>query len=77
MKNGDKNGEKPPLKAKYREIDNPIYRVLLKAIDMKLIYRWQDRARAYEVLDLFVSELRDVVADYIITQSSHRSVDNK
>ena len=55
-----KNGEKPPLKATYRESDNPIDRVLLKAMDMSLIYRWQDRARAYDVHDLFVTELRDV-----------------
>ncbi len=71
MKNGDKNGEKPPLKAKYREIDNPIYRVLLKAMDMSLIYRWQDRARAYEVRDLFVSELRNV-EDYYTFKSQVR-----
>ena len=66
-----KNGEKPPLKAKYRESDNPIYRVLLKAMDMSLIYRWQDRARAYEVRDLFVSELRNV-EDYYTFKSQVR-----
>ena len=66
-----KNGEKSPLKAKYKESDNPIYRVLLKAMDISLIYRWQDRARAYEVRDLFVSELRDVT-DYYAVKSQLR-----
>ena len=66
-----KNGEKPPLKAKYRESENPIYRVLVKAMDMSLIYRWQDRARAYEVRDMFVTELRDVT-DYYALKSQVR-----
>ena len=55
-----KNGEKPPLKEAYRESDNPIDRVLLKAMELCFVYRWQDRARAYEVRDLLINELRDV-----------------
>jgi len=54
-----KNGEKPPLKKEYRESDNPIDRVFLKAMELCFVYRWQDRARAYEVRDLLLNGLRD------------------
>jgi len=59
-----KNGEKPPLKKEYRESDNPIDRVFLKAMELCFVYRWQDRAQAYEVRDLLLNGLRDAKAYY-------------
>ena len=67
-----KKGEKPPLKEAYRESDNPIDRVLLKAMELCFVYRWQDRARAYEVRDLLINDLRDVKEHSTRKSQDHR-----
>jgi len=55
-----KDGILPPVKREYRESDNSIDRALLKAMDMCLIYWWQDRAKAYEIRNVLFQELQNV-----------------
>jgi len=55
-----KDGILPPVKKEYRESDNSIDRALVKAMDMSLIYRWQDRAKAYEVSNVLFQEFKNM-----------------
>ena len=56
-----KKGILPPVKKEYKESDNSIDRALLKAFGRCLIYRWQDRAKAYEVRNMLLLELKKQV----------------